>query len=225
MEDYNQLSLSKRTLRERIAEILRIQILRGEIMPGERIIEEEVSQKYQVSRGPVREALRQMEEEGLVTYIPHKGCVVTLLTQEEMSEAYLIRSTLEELAVKIYDGRMSPEGFEKLRRYIAELKDSAIRKDLYGIITADEGFHETIVAEAGCKKLHQLWKSLESTNTAVYHTMKSHGIMPYEVLEKNHLYILELLEQHRGTDNIVQAIHNHYMQTPETLHKARQKEG
>ena len=95
MADMEQPVLSKRTLRERIAEILRMQILRGDIKPGERIIEEEISKKYEVSRGPVREALRQIEEEGLVTYVPHKGCVVKVLTHEEMSEAYLIRSTLE----------------------------------------------------------------------------------------------------------------------------------
>lgn len=223
MTGNDELLLSKRTLRERIAEILRIQILRGEIEPGERMIEEEISKKYQVSRGPVREALRQIEEEGLVTYIPHKGCVVTLLTPEEISESYLIRSTLECLAVRIYSGKMSPAGLEKLRKHIDELRACAEEKDLYGIIRADECFHEAIVAEAECSKLFQVWKIMESSNTATYHTMKSNNIMPYDVLARNHRMILELFEQQKDVECIVKAISEHYMMTPEALFEKKRK--
>lgn len=224
MAEGEQVVLSKRTLRERIAEILRKQILQADIKPGERINEEELAKKFQVSRGPVREALRQIEEEGLVTYIPHKGCIVKMQTPEEMSEAYLIRSTLEGLAVKVYSGKMSSEGLAKMEESVVELREKAIEKDLYGIITADEKFHEAIVEEAGCKRLLRMWKSLEGANTSTYHTMKSQGMMPYEVLEANHRFIMELFEQQKDADTIVQAISEHYMVVPETLYKATNKE-
>lgn len=70
-------------------------------MPGERIVEEEIAEKFHVSRGPVREALRHIEEEGLITYESHKGCTVKEISYEEMQEKYLVRSTLEILAVRI----------------------------------------------------------------------------------------------------------------------------
>lgn len=224
MTDRNRIIFSKKTLREQLAEILRSQILSAEIAPGERIIEEEISKKYQVSRGPVREALRQIEEEGLVTYIPHKGCVVKMLTHEEMSEAYLIRSTLEGLAVKIYSGKMSQDGMNKLQESIHNLQSAAEEKNLYEIIMADEQFHQAIVEEAGCKKLLQMWKSLGGTNSCTYYTMKSQGLMPYDVLGLNHQYILDLFRKGEAAETIVDAISKHYMVVPETLYKAMNKE-
>ena len=87
----------RKTLREQVVEILRHKILSGEIKPGERIIEAKVAEELKVSRGPLREALRQIEEEGLVVYEAQKGCVVKTMTYEEMQETYLIQSTLEKL--------------------------------------------------------------------------------------------------------------------------------
>ena len=85
----------RKTLREQVVEILRHKILSGEIKPGERIIEAKVAEELKVSRGPLREALRQIEEEGLVVYEAQKGCVVKTMTYEEMQETYLIQSTLD----------------------------------------------------------------------------------------------------------------------------------
>lgn len=102
-------SISRKTLREQVAEVLRKKILNGEIKPGERMIEAQISEEFQTSRGPVREALRQLEEEGLLEYESHKGCIVRTMTYAEMQEAYLIRSTLEELAVKMCSGKLTEE--------------------------------------------------------------------------------------------------------------------
>lgn len=75
--------ISRKTLREQVAEILRKKILNGDIQSGERIVEADLARELQMSRGPVREALRQIEEEGLVVYEPHKGCVVKTMTYDE----------------------------------------------------------------------------------------------------------------------------------------------
>ena len=96
----------RKTLREQVVEILRHKILSGEIKPGERIIEAKVAEELKVSRGPLREALRQIEEEGLVVYEAQKGCVVKTMTYEEMQETYLIQSTLEKLAERSAKNRM-----------------------------------------------------------------------------------------------------------------------
>ncbi|XCP85971.1 GntR family transcriptional regulator [Roseburia hominis] len=213
---------TKKTMREQIADILRDQILHADIAPGERIIEEDISKKYQVSRGPVREALRQIEEEGLVTYLPHRGCIVRTLTEDEMAEAYLIRSTLEGLAVQVYSGKMSQRGIERLQQTIDDLREAAGKKDLYAIIEADERFHAGIVEEADLPRLYQMWKTLCSVNTCTYYTMKSENLMPYDVLGKNHQCILNLFIENVGTNKIIEAIKEHYMVVPETLHKAQE---
>ena len=106
----------RKTLREQVVEILRHKILSGEIKPGERIIEAKVAEELKVSRGPLREALRQIEEEGLVVYEAQKGCVVKTMTYEEMQETYLIQSTLEKLAVQMCGGEISKEQDEEMQK-------------------------------------------------------------------------------------------------------------
>lgn len=219
MKSGNEVVVLKRTLREQLADILREKILRAEFIPGEKINEKEIAEKYQVSRGPVREALRQIEEEGLVTYASQKGCVVKILSYEEMSEAYLIRSTLEGLAVKIFSGKMCREGIEKLEQAIEDIAKNAQKQDLYEIIAADERFHSAIVEESGCERLWRMWKSLQGTNAATYYTMKSQGLMPYDMLDRNHQCILDLFKKQADVDTIVKEISEHYVVVPETLYQ------
>ena len=83
--------MSYKTLREKVVIYVKSKILKGEIKQGSKINENELAKELGISRGPVREALRQIEQEGLVTYLPNKGCSVTTLTPEDMTEMYLIR--------------------------------------------------------------------------------------------------------------------------------------
>ena len=75
--------LKNKTLREEVVDFLRLRILRGEIKPGERIVESEVANYFNISRGPVREAVRQLEQEGLLAYQRNKGCLVKVLSPDE----------------------------------------------------------------------------------------------------------------------------------------------
>lgn len=161
----------RKTLREQVVEILRHKILSGEIKPGERIIEAKVAEELKVSRGPLREALRQIEEEGLVVYEAQKGCVVKTMTYEEMQETYLIQSTLEKLAVQMCGGEISKEQDEEMQKLVLSMEKAANQKNLYDVIKFDEQFHECIVKTAHSEKLHRIWKILEGGNTAAYYTM------------------------------------------------------
>ena len=159
----------RKTLREQVVEILRHKILSGEIKPGERIIEAKVAEELKVSRGPLREALRQIEEEGLVVYEAQKGCVVKTMTYEEMQETYLIQSTLEKLAVQMCGGEISKEQDEEMQKLVLSMEKAANQKNLYEVIEFDEQFHECIVKTAHSEKLHRIWKILEGGNTAAYY--------------------------------------------------------
>ena len=148
----------RKTLREQVVEILRHKILSGEIKPGERIIEAKVAEELKVSRGPLREALRQIEEEGLVVYEAQKGCVVKTMTYEEMQETYLIQSTLEKLAVQMCGGEISKEQDEEMQKLVLSMEKAANQKNLYDVIKFDEQFHECIVKTAHSEKLHRIWR-------------------------------------------------------------------
>lgn len=218
MEKRMKPAIVKTTIREQVVAVLRKKILTGEIKQGERIVEADVAEMLQVSRGPIREALRQIEEEGLITYEAHKGCVVRTLSHRDMQELYLIRSTLEGLAVKVYSGKMSQEGLDKLQRAVDDIANAAEKKELFEIIEADERFHDAIVEEAGCEKLYQMWKSLVGANAATYYTMNTEELMPYEYLEANHQYILDLFKKDASVDKVIKAVSEHYMVVPETLY-------
>ena len=101
MDYTRKASIQRKTLWQQIADVLREDIIRGKIKPGERIVEEDIAEKFHVSRGLVREALRHIGEEGFVVYESHKGSTVKTISYEEMQEKYLVRSTLEVLAIRI----------------------------------------------------------------------------------------------------------------------------
>ena len=166
----------RKTLREQVVEILRHKILSGEIKPGERIIEAKVAEELKVSRGPLREALRQIEEEGLVVYEAQKGCVVKTMTYEEMQETYLIQSTLEKLAVQMCGGEISKEQDEEMQKLVLSMEKAANQKNLYEVIKFDEQFHECIVKTAHSEKLHRIWK-IRWIQKLWYHLMWSTSII------------------------------------------------
>ena len=103
-----------RTVKEQLADHLRDEIVRGTFEPGERLRLEDIASRFEVSTMPVREALRDLESEGLVTIYPHRGAVVTELTAEEMEDIYDIRATLEAMATRLAVPRMTESICEEL---------------------------------------------------------------------------------------------------------------
>ena len=93
--------LTYQTLRENVVDVIRMKIFNHELAPGMRIIEQDISDELGVSRGPIREALRQLEQEGLVEYLRTVGYSVKNITLEDIYEIYLLRATYEILAVKL----------------------------------------------------------------------------------------------------------------------------
>src|SRR5206468_10355594 len=109
--------LSKSTLRARIAERLRAAILAGDIPPGATLVETALSERFDVSRGPLREALRQLIEEGLVVTVPYTGTHVASLSVEDVREIFSLRTALEIFAIEqIWECRDSRFRAELVRR-------------------------------------------------------------------------------------------------------------
>ncbi len=94
---------------------LRQAILRGELKPGERLMEIQLANKLGVSRNPIREAIRKLELEGLVLMIPRKGAEVAEITEKNLRDVLEVRCALEELAVQLACDRMDEEGVRELR--------------------------------------------------------------------------------------------------------------
>ena len=108
---------------ESIAEFLRAAILSGELEPGSKLIETELAERFGTSRGPIREAIRELAREGLVTELPRRGTLVSTLTAHDLSEVYAVRQALE---VVNYNGWMTIESngsisFEERNRRLDQI--------------------------------------------------------------------------------------------------------
>lgn len=152
--------LAKSTLRERIAERLRAAILAGDIAPGSSLTETALSARFDVSRGPLREALRQLVDEGLLVTVPYTGTHVASLSVEDVREIFSLRTTLEIFAFdQVWDRRDDDFRAELLRRnrvLIATIDAGDDRAS----ISAELAVHGLVYEAGGHKLLQHAWQGL-----------------------------------------------------------------
>lgn len=147
-------------LRDVVFNTLRQAILRGELKPGERLMEIQLANKLGVSRTPIREAIRKLELEGLVLMIPRKGAEVAEITEKSLRDVLEVRRALEELAVELACEKITPEQIQELRDAAASFRDSLQEGDITRIAEADVKFHDVIYLATDNQKLIQLLNNL-----------------------------------------------------------------
>ena len=140
-------------LREAVGGTLRQAILDGPLPPGDRLMELHLAQQLGVSRTPVREAIRLLEEEELVRVIPRHGAVVAQITIQEMEEVREVGCILEELAVRRACRHMTQERLASLSNAAAAFEEQAASGDLMAAARAAAVFHEVVGAAAGNRQL------------------------------------------------------------------------
>lgn len=147
-------------LRDVVFNTLRQAILRGELKPGERLIEIQLANKLGVSRTPIREAIRKLELEGLVLMIPRKGAEVADITEKSLRDVLEVRKVLEELSVQLACEKMTEEEIEELKVAAEEFKQTLKSADVTEIAEADVHFHDIIYTASGNQKLIQILNNL-----------------------------------------------------------------
>lgn len=147
-------------LRDVVFNTLRQAILRGELKPGERLIEIQLANKLGVSRTPIREALRKLELEGLVNMVPRKGAEVADITEKSLRDVLEVRKALEELSVQLACEKITEEEIEELKRVAERFKDTLDDQDVTKIAEADVAFHDVIYTATDNQKLILLLNNL-----------------------------------------------------------------
>ena len=148
-------------LRQRVLDTLREAIISGGFAPGDRLVEEELCRQLGVSRGPVREALRQLEHEGLVVSYPYRATEVIGISAAEVREVLLpIRLTLERFAVREALPRLQEADFQRLTELVQVMQQAADRDDLPAIVDADVQFHHLLVSRSDRPHSLQLWQAI-----------------------------------------------------------------
>ena len=148
-------------LRDVVFNTLRQAILKGELKPGERLMEIQLANKLGVSRHPIREAIRKLELEGLVLMIPRKGAEVAEITRQDMEDVLEVRTALEELAVKDACDHITDAQLSELKKASNEFKKALLEgKDLVTCADADMHFHDVILSATNNRRLIQMLNNL-----------------------------------------------------------------
>ncbi len=148
MTSTNLVSRQAAPLRERVVELLRQDILDDELHPGERLLENSLCERYGVSRTVIREALRQLESERLITMLPNRGPIVTVLTADDIESLYDVRRALEGLAGELFAQRATPDEAAALLAHIADMEESYLRGTLETRTTSKDRFYELLIGGA-----------------------------------------------------------------------------
>ena len=182
-------------LRDVVFNTLRQAILKGELKPGERLMEIQLAKRLGVSRTPVREAIRKLELEGLVLMIPRKGAEVAEITVKDLEDVLQVRTALEELAVKDACANITDMQLEELKKANEEFKRALEGDNLMDCGKADMKFHEIIYDATNNRRLIQILNNLrEQMYRYRMEYLKDRNMYP--VLLKEHEAIREALNEH-----------------------------
>ena len=147
-------------LRDVVFNTLRQAILKGELEPGERLMEIQLAERLGVSRTPIREAIRKLELEGLVLMIPRKGAEVAKISEKSLRDVLEVRRSLEELAIELACQRMTEEEIAQLEEAQVSFKEAIANGDVMTIAETDEHYHDIIYYGTGNVRLVQILNNL-----------------------------------------------------------------
>lgn len=194
-------------LRDVVFNTLRQAILRGELKPGERLMEIQLANKLGVSRTPIREAIRKLELEGLVLMIPRKGAEVADITEKSLLDVLEVRRALEELSADLACDRITEEEIAELKAAAEEFKKTLKSSDVTEIAEADVKFHDVIYLATKNQKLIQLLNNLrEQMYRYRVEYLKREEV--YEQLIREHEEIIEHISR-KEKEEAVQIVCKH----------------
>lgn len=152
---------SSRVLSEHIADQLREAIVKNQLQAGQRIVEREIADAMQTSRGPVRDALLLLENEGLVVRYPHRGAFVAELTLKDVEEIYSLRQAIESLAVEYLIERATPQDLDELDGLVRQMEAKVeAGYKLSEATELDLSFHQALCRLSRHKRALAAWEAL-----------------------------------------------------------------
>jgi DNA-binding GntR family transcriptional regulator len=143
------------------AESIRRMILAGDFAPGERLIEERLTEHLGISRPPLREALRLLQNDGLVVTRPRHGSTVATLTDQDVFEILTLRSGLERMAVELGVPVQDPQRLGACHEALARMEQNARDEDRGSLVENGYAFHSSIVALPGHRRLSDMYRSVQ----------------------------------------------------------------
>ncbi len=198
---------NENTLTNEIADIVRERILKGEYEIGEKIKESSIASELSVSRTPIREAFKMLEEEGLLDYLPNRGCYAKGFTRRDVQDIYTVRETLEKIAVTWACERITDEEIEKLEEQCELMEFYTNKRDVQKILSMNSTFHDIIYNSSRSRFLAQVLRSykgyLDKARKSVYYDEAF-----LDSIQKEHRALLDAIRS-RDVVGAQKAIHDH----------------
>ena len=208
MKDFMQENMDEfLPLREVVFKTLRQSILTGELKPGERLMEIHLAEKLGVSRTPIREAIRKLELEGLVTMIPRRGAEVAKISEKNLKDVLEVRTCLDSLAVRLACQRITDEQIDDLKKACDDFVLATKTGEATAITKADVKLHDVIVRATGNERLQQMINTL-SEQMYRYRVEYLKDERNYPTLMREHNEIVEGLMT-KDKVRVTEAMHKH----------------
>jgi DNA-binding GntR family transcriptional regulator len=186
-----------RTLRNEVVDILRDAIVSGRLKPGEHLRETIIADQLSVSRSPVREAFRQLEQEGLIVSIPNQGSFVRSFDESDVKEIFTLRAVLEDLACEIVlkEEKLQPADLTQLEDYIERQREAIEAGDYHRLTKLDMEFHEFICSKSGFGRLLKMWRGLRAQIQVLFFQRFQALAQVPQTVDIDHSAILQALSQ------------------------------
>ena len=213
---------SYQPLREAVCEALRDAIRKGVLEPGERLMEVQVADELGISRTPVREAIRKLEQEGYVIMMPRRGTYVADVSESDVKEIFEIRSALEALATGLAARRIEQEELETLQSLLFEIEGYIKKNDIEKIVETDIKFHGLLYQVSSNERLVNIISNLKEQLARFRTLSMSYPGRLYETLEE-HSEMVEAIAN--GDVSAARDAAEHHMERAEkTLLKALRRQ-
>ncbi len=153
----------RRVLTDDVVDSIRGAILSGKIRPGSRLIEEDLATSLKVSRGPVRQAIFRLQQEGLVVHEPHRGATVGEVSEDDVADIYSLRLALERLAVEHAGRRAEASDLARVEAVLDRFRAMPPSEiDRRRVAELDIEFHDAVFQAARSRRLYRAWETLRS---------------------------------------------------------------
>ena len=210
-------------LRDVVFNTLRDAILTGKLVPGERLMENQLAEKLGVSRTPVREALRMLELENLVALVPRKGAQVLEMSEKDRVNILEVRSALEGLATSRACKQMTKEDLQQLKNMEVNFEKAVADNDVEHFVDIDEDFHDLIFAATENDKLINIFRNLRIQLYRYRMAQAKNNETSMSTIVAHHRSIIRAIENHDAEEGASIAQGHIKYQTESILRFVRNK--
>jgi DNA-binding GntR family transcriptional regulator len=200
------------SLSDQVGDFLKDSIIKGELKPGDRLLELEIANAYDVSQSPVREALSRLKKEGFVIHRRHKGTFVSSFSKKNIEEIYSFREVMEPLAISRATQNLKEEDLKKLDHLYQEMLAAGKNNDLEKVRELDNAFHTYIYKLADHEFMYQVWEDLCAASNRIWYLTSQIYFDKLDEIAKLHKPILNALNE-RDAEKGIEAFktHMHYV--------------